>query len=345
MSSEMAECSFTRKREALAKMTTEKEDRFHNQPESGSLSLAEHQTIEAGRLALSSLSKTFDLWVTIARAIKTLRDKADRMGGRWDFQRLMAQNGFRMDGTPHEKVLDKAIVSKLLTILDRLPEVMAWYEKLTPKQKREWAAPTTVLKHCPVFAKPKVEGERKPTKLQRTEEELAKAVNENYKLKQREDRDTFNAKTTSPKEMATALFGQLMPYPGKAEKFADAFLALVRAQKKSEFKARVGGGLVWIEKSNRMRDETGLPSFEAHCDGPSPKPKDKHRLAQGRYVLEDRYSQVLSAGGLSSGKFNGFYSCRYLPEWYSDKDERDLGTAKTAEKAKAIAQAHHDKAG
>jgi hypothetical protein len=253
-----------------------------------------------------------------------------------------------MDGTPHEKVLDKAIVSKLLTILDRLPEVMAWYEKLTPKQRREWAAPTTVLKHCPVFAKPKVEGEQKaPTKAERTAQELAKALDENYKLKQREDGDTFNAKTTPPKEIAAALFGQLAPYPGKAEKVANAFQDLLREHKKSEFRAKVGGRLMWIETPTReYGGRSGMASFEAHCGGPSPKPKDKHRLAQSRYCIEDRYSQImsLSGGGVSPGKFDGFYNIRYLPDWYSDKTEQDLGKAKTAEKAKAIAQAHYDKA-
>jgi hypothetical protein len=327
-------------------MTSEKEDRFHNQPETGSLSLAEHATVEAGRLAMSSLNKTLDLWIAIARAIKTLRDKANRLGGRWDFQRLMAQNGFRMDGTPHEKILDKAIVSKLLTILDRLPEVIAWHEKLTPKQKREWAAPTTVLKHCPVFTKPKVEGERKPTKAEQTTQELAKAQQEIYQLKQREDGDTFNAKTTPPEEIAAALFRQLAPYPGKAEKVANEFLELLKKHKKSEFRAKVGGGLMWTKTPTReYGGKSGMPSFEAHCGGPSPKPKDKHRLAQSRYILEDRYGSTLSlsGGGLSPGKFDGFYSCRYLPDWYSDRDEQDLGKAKTAEKAKAIAQAHYNK--
>ena len=45
-----------------------------------------------------SLHKTFDLWVAIGRAIVTLREKADRIGGRQTFKRLMAQNGFKMDG-------------------------------------------------------------------------------------------------------------------------------------------------------------------------------------------------------------------------------------------------------
>ena len=39
----------------------------------------------------------------------------------------------------------------------------AWYEKLPPKQKREWVAPTTVFKHCPLFAKAKPETDDEDT--------------------------------------------------------------------------------------------------------------------------------------------------------------------------------------
>src|SRR5438270_420004 len=52
--------------------------RYHNQPETGSLSMAELETVEAGRTALQSLHKTFDLWVAIGRAVVTLREEADR---------------------------------------------------------------------------------------------------------------------------------------------------------------------------------------------------------------------------------------------------------------------------
>lgn len=41
---------------------------------------------------------------------------------------------------------------------------------------------------------------------------------ENERLKQREDGDTFNPKTSTPREIALALYGQLTPYRGKAEK-------------------------------------------------------------------------------------------------------------------------------
>lgn len=202
-------------------------ERYHNQPETGALSLAEHASVEAGRLAMTSLHKTLDLWMAIARAVKVLSDKADRIGGRQTFKRLMAQNGFRMDGGPHEKVIDKGVVSKLLNILDHEVEVVTWYASLTPKQKREWAAPTTVYKHCPTFATPKAAGERKPSKLEQTEAELGRALQENHQLKQRQDGDTFNAKDTPPREMAVALNGQLMPYAGKAEKVVRAWAQLL----------------------------------------------------------------------------------------------------------------------
>lgn len=208
-------------------MTPEMDGRFHNQPESGALSLSEHESVEAGRVALSALHKTFDLWVVIARAIKTLRDKADRLGGRWDFQRLMKQNGFAMDGTPHEKMFDKAIVSKLLNILDRLPEVTAWYEKLTPKQKRDWSAPTTIYKHCPVFAKPKPEGEPKLSKAEQTKQELAKALNKIHELEQPDD-NRFNPNDTAD-NVADVIVG--MYSPTKAQDIFRRGLAKLKARK------------------------------------------------------------------------------------------------------------------
>jgi hypothetical protein len=209
-------------------------ERFHNQPESGALSHIEHETIEAGRLALSSLHKTFDLWIAVARAIKTLRDKADRMGGRNAFQHLMAQNGFRMDGTPHEKIIDKGIVSKLLSILDRLPEVTAWYEKLTPKQKREWAAPSTVYKHCPLFKKPVDPNVEKPlspmAKLQMANVELQE---ENHRLKKREDGDTFK-ESDKAEDIATALVGQFVFNRKKLEKVAKLILEKLKDKPKEK---------------------------------------------------------------------------------------------------------------
>ncbi len=90
-----------------------KVSQFHNQPESGNLSDDERRVVEGGKDALQSLAKTFDLWVAVGRGIKVLRNKAEAMGGRQTFKRLLEQNGYGS--------IDKAVISKLLVIIDRLP--------------------------------------------------------------------------------------------------------------------------------------------------------------------------------------------------------------------------------
>ena len=198
--------------------------RYHNAPESGGLSMLELETIEAGRAALSSLHKTFDLWIAIGRAVVTLREKADRLQGRQTFKRLMAQQGFRMDGTPHEKVLDKGVVSKLEEIMkpENLTRVQAWYEQLPPKHKREWAAPTTVFKHCPVFAKPKDDGEPKLTPVQQRDQIIVKLEEENHRLKQQKEDERFTP-TDTAEDVATCIVGMFTP--SKAMDIARRILA------------------------------------------------------------------------------------------------------------------------
>src|SRR5215472_1427689 len=137
------------------------DQRFHNQPETGVLRMAELAAVEDGRTAITALQKTLDLWLAVAAAIKVLRDKADRLGGRQTFKRLMAQNGFSMEG--RDKVIDKGLVSHLLDVLAHKAEVVAWHAKLSPKQQREWAAPSTIKKHCPIFAKPDDGADKRPS--------------------------------------------------------------------------------------------------------------------------------------------------------------------------------------
>ena len=179
--------------------------RYHNQPENvlGSNELA---IVEAGRVAMSSLQKTLMLWLTVGDAFKILADKADRLNaGRKTFQRLMHQNGFPMDGP--EKVIDKAMVSKLLKVVEHKADVIKWHEGLTPKQKREWAAPNTVMLHCPIFAKTDDNGDEKEkpmTPAQKDRQALAAALEEIEQLKKREDGDRFKP-TDSAEDIATVL--------------------------------------------------------------------------------------------------------------------------------------------
>ena len=97
--------------------------------------------VRAGRDA--SFARSFERWVAVARGIKVLRDEAKAIGGKKTFQLLLTRSGY--------DDINPSVITKLLKILDRLPEVEAWRETLTDKQRREWSAPTTVFKHCPVF--------------------------------------------------------------------------------------------------------------------------------------------------------------------------------------------------
>ena len=51
-------------------------------------------------------------------------------------------------------MLDKANTSRLLTIMDRLPEVQAWHATLTLKEQIAWASPDSIMRKCPVFNQP-----------------------------------------------------------------------------------------------------------------------------------------------------------------------------------------------
>jgi hypothetical protein len=54
------------------------------------------------------------------------------------------------------------------------------------------------------------------------------------------DGDTFNPKTSTPREIARALFGQLQPYRGKEEKVAREFLAVIKEHKAEILEASNG---------------------------------------------------------------------------------------------------------
>ena len=119
------------------------------------LTANERELVEASYEALQSLRKTFEFWTVIGRGLMVLRAKADRMGGRKTFDRLREQAGLG------EKHLSRSHVSKLLRVMDALPDVEAWRAPLTEKQKFDWASPSAILKHCPHFAVP-TDGKKPP---------------------------------------------------------------------------------------------------------------------------------------------------------------------------------------
>jgi hypothetical protein len=218
-------------------------DDLYDEKSYGSFGSVEIATLETGREAVAALNKTIYRWFEIGEAIEIIRQKAERMNDRFAFKRIMSQQGFSME--PGEnKVIDKAMVSKLKQVCDRKGEIIAWHETLTPKQKREWAAPNTVIQyfkthdangHLVNFNNRRIDehghllderGERiiKPmTPAQKDRQALAAAEEDNAdlrkQLKGRQDGDTFDPKTTPAADMARAIFGQLEPYRGKFKAF------------------------------------------------------------------------------------------------------------------------------
>jgi len=212
----------------------------------GSFGSAELATLETGREAVAALNKTIYRWFEIGEAIEVIRQKAARMNDRFAFKRIMRQQGFSME--QDDKVIDKAIVSKLKQVCDRKTEVVAWHETLKPKQKREWAAPNTVLLHFRTrdardhlvnFEGKRIdeqgrqlddEGKRivKPlTPAQKDRQALAAAEEENNQLrtqlKQKDDGSLFDLKNDSVNDIVTAIIGNVSV--GKAEAIGKGLIA------------------------------------------------------------------------------------------------------------------------
>jgi hypothetical protein len=203
--------------------------RFHNAPESEAVTLNDTAIFEAARQAGGLLKKTFETWIVMGRGVVRAREIADRRGGGKTFMRLIEQQGL-------SRFIDKTTASHLERIMEHVAEVTAWHETLTDKQKTKWAAPTTILTHCPIFKKPKVE-RTEPTPAERDRMALAAALEENERLKQREDGDRFKPTDTAA-DIATVLVGMFKP--AKAKEIAGRMMALLKKREPGK-RAEAGG--------------------------------------------------------------------------------------------------------
>lgn len=179
---------------------------------------------ENARSAVALLKKTFETWVVIGKAVVRARDIATERGGGKTFMKLIEQEGLG-------SIVNKTTASNLLRIMEQLGEVTKWHETLQPRQQIDWAAPTTILKRCPVFNKPDPEAEdqeKPPTKAQQTSEALAAALEEIEQLKQREEGDRFKP-TDTAQDIAMVLVGMFT-----ARKAKDIFERGLELLKKRE---------------------------------------------------------------------------------------------------------------
>jgi hypothetical protein len=208
----------------------------HNAPESGALTLEEVTIFENARQAVVTLKKTFETWTVIGMAVDAARKRADRVGGRQTFMRLIEQQGLR-------PIVDKSTASRLLRIMDALPEVMAWRQTLTARQQVDWAAPTAVMKHCPLF-RPVIDNgkEKRPSAQAQMKENIAALEDKNFRLerelKQRGDGDRWKP-TDTAKDIARVMVETLKP--SKATEVARQILSLLKKVKTGRVSKEVLG--------------------------------------------------------------------------------------------------------
>jgi hypothetical protein len=112
------------------------------------LTKAESACVERALDAVKEMRKTtFGNWVTIGRALKALHIKAEQLKRKKAYNILREREGLGVD------IIKKSRSSRLLKIIDNLPEVEKWRATLTDAERFEWASPEAVHRHCPLFAK------------------------------------------------------------------------------------------------------------------------------------------------------------------------------------------------
>lgn len=185
-------------------------DRLHNTPGLPPLSQQELTYVTAALDAMRSLRKTFEFWMVIAEGLKALKDKAERIGGRFTFDRLREREGLG------EEALDKGRVSKLFAILANRPKVEEWRARLSDRQRFDWASPEAVHRHCPVFHSDKLHDRPRsqpPQKGSNLVEEAAALREANEQLTMRiseleQERDLARDECDQIRREASAGFGQ-----------------------------------------------------------------------------------------------------------------------------------------
>jgi hypothetical protein len=208
-----------------------------NQPESRNLTIEEIRIFENARLAVDTIKKTFETWMVIARGVMAARERADRLGGKQAFERILEQQGIRAAlGNTTASV--KSTATNLLRILENLPEVESWRKELGTWEQVHWSSPTSVYKHCPLFQRQaeldgaKKEKARKPSPSERIKElEAANAHLQEENARHDGEPPPFDLRKDSAQDIADKI--TRMVNADKAENIAKAIIGEAPAPKPS----------------------------------------------------------------------------------------------------------------
>ena len=210
--------------------------------QSASFSTSEDQALEAAREALATEKRSFERWLVIGRGVKILRQRADLLNlGRKTFARLMEEQGFKMDGPKPGRQFDKSTVTRLLQVMEREREVIEWHrKKLTPTEQIAWASPNAIIRHCPIFAKPKdPDTSLSPfEKLKQVNLDLQERLHRAEEEIKRGGGDLWT-KDDRPEDIAAIMLSKLSPT--KAERVARAMLEAVNLSRRRKSATTAAG--------------------------------------------------------------------------------------------------------
>jgi hypothetical protein len=104
------------------------------------LTAGEVEIFEAARAAGNGLRRSFESWIVVGRAAILSKRMADSAGGniRQRFRRYKAILASQSQDA-------RSTSSRLLQVMDRLPEVEAWRAGLTDRERVCWSSPQSVF--------------------------------------------------------------------------------------------------------------------------------------------------------------------------------------------------------
>jgi hypothetical protein len=185
--------------------------------------------------AVVALRRTFEHWMVIARFIGRMRELANKIGGRWTFQRLLNQNGFS------ERLIaeigGKTVISRLEDIAAHEIAVREWHANdLDDEQRYKWASPSSIKKHCPVFREgddgitgtPSIKKRQRLDTVKAAKAELEQATARIKELEEeKRDGSLFDLHQDDANDIAKTIVGTISK--AKAKRIAEAILKLLKA--------------------------------------------------------------------------------------------------------------------
>jgi hypothetical protein len=177
-------------------------------------------------------------------------------------------------------LLDKANTSRLLAIMDRLPEVQAWHATLTLKKRIAWASPDSIMRKCPVFNQPAEPKPSQPTTRHELGHERLQVSELQARVAELEE-ELAGGRTTEVSDDPVVV-GQ----PGLEDSrnaYAETLLRLPRSERLKEMRALAEKvlGIGTVESRGRKPRVTGAaaqatevePASKFHVERPD-KPDD-----------------------------------------------------------------------